>query len=111
MSIDYRSIGARIKELRKARGITQERLAETVQVETSTISHIERATTKVSLPTLIHIANALEVSVDALLYGTLIRSEHISVRIIDDLLADCSSDELHAIIDMIKTTKKILRRK
>ena len=69
-----------------------------------------RAATKVSLPTLINIANALEVSLDELVCGSLVRSEHIAVRQLNELLSDCTPDELQAVIEMVKVTKRILRR-
>lgn len=39
--IDYSIIGAKIRELRKVKGITQERLGELSGIEPSNISHIE----------------------------------------------------------------------
>lgn len=111
MQIDYVTIGRRIREERTSRKWTQAYLAEKSGIEPSNISHIERAATKLSLPTLISIANALEVTSDELLYGNLIRSSHISTKIIDELLSDCSHEETKAIAEIIKTTKKILRNK
>ena len=58
MEINYVSIGERIREIRMQKRWTQAFLAERAAVEPSNISHIERAATKVSLPTLIAIANA-----------------------------------------------------
>jgi len=110
MSLDYRVIGARIREVRKAKGWTQERLAEKAGVEPSNISHIERAATKLSLPTLVSIANALEVSLDELVYSNLVKSDHVSYARIDGLLSDCTAGELEAISEMIIATKKILRK-
>ncbi len=109
MQIDYVTIGKRIREIRKAKNWTQSVLAEKSNVETSNISHIERAATKLSLPTLINIANALEVTLDEIVYNNLTKSSHVSVGIIDALLADCSPNEIKAFAEMIKTTKMILR--
>lgn len=109
MSIDYISIGNRIKELRKAKRWTQAKLAEESGVEPSNISHIERAATKLSLPTLVNIANALGVSLDEIAYGSLVKSAHITAKMIDEILADCSPDELKSIMEVIKTTKSVLR--
>ena len=77
--IDYVTIGKRIKELRKNKGLTQAQLAEMSGVEPSNISHIERAATKLSLPTLIAIANVLDATLDEIVYGNLKKSSHISV--------------------------------
>ena len=109
MGIDYKAIGERIREARNAKGWTQAQLAELSGIETSNISHIERAATKLSFPTLVSIANALEVSLDALVYDSLAKSAHISCDRINELLADCTDDELQSITEMVKTTKQILR--
>ena len=109
MEIDYIIIGNRIREYRKSKNWTQAKLAEKSNVEPSNISHIERAATKVSLPTLINIANALEVTLDELVYSNLVKISHVSVGLIDDLISDCSADELKALAEIIKTTKNILR--
>ena len=111
MSVDYVSIGNRIKALRTAKGWTQAKLAEKSGIEPSNISHIERAATKLSLPTMINIANALGVTLDEIAYGSLTQSTHISAKIINDILSDCSPDELKALAEVIKTTKNVLRKK
>lgn len=108
--IDYSIIGKRIREYRKKCGFTQAKLAELSEVEPSNISHIERAATKLSLPTLIKIANALGVTLDEIVYTNLKKSSHISQSEISELLKDCSASELKAISDVIKTTKAVLRR-
>jgi transcriptional regulator with XRE-family HTH domain len=111
MSVDYISIGNRIKEIRLSKGWTQAKLAEKSGVEPSNISHIERAATKLSLPTLVNIANALYVTLDEIAYGSLVKSSHVLIKIIDEILADCSSEELKAITEVIKTTKAVLKNK
>ncbi len=111
MELDYKIIGKRIKEYRKKNKMTQAELAEKVELEPSTISHIERATTKLSLPTLICIANVLGTSLDELVYTNLAKSSHVSVEIIENLLADCTPDEISTIAEVIKTTKSVLRKK
>lgn len=111
MNVDYVSIGNRIKEIRKSKGWTQAKLAERSEIEPSNISHIERAATKLSLPTMVSIANALEVSLDELAYGSLKKSSHISVKIINDIIEDCTTEELKSIAEVIKTTKSVLRNK
>ena len=111
VSVDYISIGNRIKELRTEKGWTQAKLAEKSGVEPSNISHIERAATKLSLPTLVNIANALGVTLDEIAYGSLVKSSHISIQMIDEILADCSPEELKSIAEVMKTTKSILKNK
>lgn len=110
MPIDYVAIGNRIRESRTARHMTQAFLAEQSGVEPSNISHIERGATKVSLPTLIHLANALEVSLDELVSGSLVKSGHIAVKEIDELLSDCTPAEMRDLLDVLRITKTVLRR-
>lgn len=109
MDINYIAIGKRIRQLRIERGWSQAMLAEKSGVEPSNISHIERAATKLSLPTLVNISNALEVTLDEIVYESLIKNDHITCNIINELLSDCSTKEISAIIEIIKTTKNILR--
>lgn len=109
MSIDYVVIGNRIREIRKDKKMTQAYLAELSGVEPSNISHIERAATKLSLPTLVNIANALEVTLDDIVYSNINKSEYVSIKLINDLLGDCDADELKALTEVIKTTKTVLR--
>ncbi len=57
----------RIKELRKARGLSQAELAEKINVHQTLISQLERGTVVPSGATLIDLANCLHVSTDYLL--------------------------------------------
>ena len=70
MSIDYKLIGSRIKQYRKANRKTQEQLAEHLSVSSGYISQIERGTTKVSLDTLSNIAVFLSCDVTDLIVHT-----------------------------------------
>ena len=110
MGLDYQAIGTRVRRLRKARGLTQQTLAELSDQEPSNISHIERGATKLSLPTLVNIANALEVTVDELLCDSLPASRNVLEREVAQLLADCSHLELKIITETIRTLKENLRR-
>lgn len=67
--IDYAKLGSRIKEMRTNQKMTQDKLAEMVCCNTSHISNVENNYTKVSLNTLLSIANALNTSIDSLLNG------------------------------------------
>ena len=71
MDLDYKELGKRIKEQRLKQHLTQEKLGEIVGVNTSNISHIERAATQVSLSSLVKIANALDSSLDRLVCDSL----------------------------------------
>lgn len=109
--MDYIALGNRIREIRISKKMTQTKVAEIAGIEASNLSHIERAATKVSLPTLINIANALGVSLDELIYGSLIKNQHICNSRINELLVDCTSYELQVLAEVIKNIKCVLRDK
>ncbi len=109
--INYKAIGERIKHYRKKKNYTQAKLGDLSGIEPSNISHIERGATKASFPTLLSIANTLDVTLDDLVYDNLKKSRTISVKALDELLADCSDAEIKAIVEMVKSTKSILRKK
>ena len=59
-------LGKRIKELRKAKGITQEMLAETINMDITSLSKIETGRNYPLSETLEKIAEALNVDIDKL---------------------------------------------
>ena len=110
MEIDYIAIGQRIREIRIKANLTQAALAEKAGIEPSNLSHIERAATKVSLPTLLNIANALEVTLDELVYGSLIKNSHISVKMIEDVLSGCTPQEQLVLAEFLKNSITSFRK-
>ncbi len=89
MELDYKAIGKRIKIARIKADMTQERLAEMIELSPTHLSNIETGTTRVSLPTIIAIANGLTVSVDDLLCDNVIKSKVQFEKDISSLLDDC----------------------
>lgn len=56
-------LGKRIKEIRKSKNLTQERLAELIGIETSSLSGIESGRHFPSLPTIEKIAQQLDIEI------------------------------------------------
>ena len=110
MSIDYKSIGRRIKAARISLDMTQERLAEKVNLSPSHLSNIETGTTKVSLSTIVKLAYALHVSVDSLLADSVVQSKAVFEQDIQTILSDCDDYEIRVIADIAAATKKTLRK-
>lgn len=110
MELDYKAIGERIRRQRKERNLTQQTLAELSYQEPSNISHIERGATKLSLPTIVNIANALNVTVNDLLCDSLPAATSSYIHIAGELLADCSHSELRIITETMRALKENLRR-
>lgn len=68
-------IGKRVKQAREAAGLTQERLAELVDVTAQYLSGVERGAVGLSVPILIRLCSVLSVSSDFILMGGLERSD------------------------------------
>lgn len=111
MSINYIAIGQRIRKFRSLRNMTQERLAELANLTPTHVSHIETGNTKVSLPSLLHIAMSLDVTLDDLVYENLAHTKHVSMKEIDALLSDCSDIEARALVPIIEAAKMAMRSK
>ena len=75
--MDYADLGRRVRARRMELNWTQERLAQEIGVSTSFIGHIERGSRKASIDTLVQLANAMEISTDKLLEGSLVVSNSL----------------------------------
>lgn len=69
MYFDQKEFGKRLKEIRMSKGITQEKLAEELNVSWAHISKMERGTRSCSIDLLIALSGYFEVSTDYLLTG------------------------------------------
>ena len=110
MELDYKAIGKRIKIARIKADLTQERLAERINISPTHLSNIETGTTRVSLSTMISIANALSVTSDDLLCDSVVMAKAQFEKDIALLLEDCDEYEIRIVKDMIASLKESLRR-
>ena len=107
--LDYKMIGQRIRAERNKKGWQQSKLAFRAGMAAAHLSHIETAQTKLALPTIVKIANALSVSVDDLLCDSMEQVKIVYDKKIAEELEDCDPAELQAFLDIIQSTKKVLR--
>ena len=110
MELDYKAIGKRIKIARITADLTQEKLSEMVGVSPTHLSNIETGTTRVSLHTIVNIANALNITSDDLLCDNVIQAKVQIEQDIAAVLEDCDEYEIRVIRDMAAATKETLRR-
>lgn len=103
--MDYYEIGQRIRKYRKAYNLSQEQLADRVQISTTHMSHIETGNTKLSLAVLVKIAEVLSVQTDALIYDKPKVNRTAMKDEISDVLSSCKPHELKIITDVIKSLK------
>lgn len=108
MQVNYKDIGSKIRYERKKQSITQEKLAELCNISIPHMSNIENANTKVSLPVLVDIANALNCTVDYLLCNSLKNNVIISDSVVNDILSGCSNMQRAIIMENMISLKNSL---
>lgn len=107
---DYKSIGLRIKMIRLKRELTQEEIAGITGLSCPHISNVETGNTKVSLKALVNIANALNCSLDALLFDNMTYTRHVVENEVLTVVADCNDKEIHVIAETAKALKHSMRQ-
>ena len=108
--IDYRAIGKRIRIYRHNTGITQELLAEKINVSPPYISRIETGSASPSLQTLIDICNVLDVTIDDLMQDSLSApKKQVSGRL-NKLLSDCSAAEITMVENVVDSLLQELHK-
>ena len=106
MSLDYSVIGERLKEARMKKNLTQEKLAEEIDVSVAFLSRVECGSTKISLPRLIEICEKLEITNGSILDGTSKTSNTYLNKEFSDLLKNCPSEKMKMIYDITKVIVK-----
>lgn len=109
MELDYTAIGQRIRKMRMDKHWSQEELREKANISKTHMSHIETGTTKLSLPVLVDIANALETTTDHVLRDSVHSTTPVFLQEIQDILSDCNNYELRAMINTMCLVKNTIR--
>ena len=110
MELNYKAIGKRIKIARIKSDLTQESLSAIVDISPSHMSNIETGTTKVSLTTIVNIANALNVTVDDLICDNLIHARLQMEKDIQQAIDGCSDYEIRVVKDVVRSVVSALRK-
>ena len=103
--MDYYAIGQRIRKIRKAQGLSQEQLAEQVQISVTHMSHIETGNTKLSLAVLVDLAKVLGVRTDELLFEDA-GIKTIAGEKIQAVLDSCSPAQARILADLVVAAKR-----
>ena len=107
MELDYHEIGQNIRYYRQQKELSQQELAELIHVSDQHISHIENAHTKLSLSTLVAIANALCIDCNSLLGETQTGArEDILHRRLLDHLSHMDTRKLEFMIELCDVLNK-----
>jgi len=99
-------LGSRIKELRRLRGITQEQLAEKVDLATRYISLIEVGRSSPSLETIENIARALQVEIRDLFEFVHLQPGEVTAEAIQALLQDMDDKTAKTIFKMVRAAAR-----
>lgn len=100
--MDNKQIGKRIKKAREDKGITQEQLAELADLSATHVSVIERGVKTLKLDAFVSIANALEVSADALLIDVVNQAHQSTASELSELLAHLPIKERNRILNAVR---------
>lgn len=102
MAIDYSVIGERLKKARKESHLTQEQLAEKIDVSIAFLSRIERGSSQINLKRLSQICEILGVTEGEILNGASNKSSKYLDSEFVNLLKSCSSEQQRLIYDLAK---------
>lgn len=100
--MDLKAVGQRIKAAREAKNLTQEELAALVNLSTTHVSVIERGLKVTKLDTFVAIANALDVSADALLIDVVTHSVTGVTNELSDMIGKLPKDEQKRILNAVR---------
>lgn len=109
MELNFKAIGKRIKIARLKTDLTQEIMAEKIEVTPQHVSNIETGNSSVSLTTLIAIANLLKVSVDELICDTVLKTKYVFSKEANEIFRDCNEYEIRVLVEILKAAKYSMR--
>ncbi len=102
MALDYSVIGQRIKRARLAKNLTQEDLAEQIDISVAFLSRVERGNSHINLKRLNQLCGLLDVSEGYILNGASSSSTNYLDKEFSELLKSCSSEKQRLIYNIAK---------
>ena len=101
--MNQKAIGRRIKAAREKKGMTQEQLAEWVELSPLHVSVIERGVKLPKLGTLINIANVLDVSADVLLQDVVKNQTKLYSSEASELIRKLPRDDQRRVLEALRS--------
>lgn len=105
---DYKKIGARIREIRISKGLSQAELSEMAHISLPQISDIELGKSRMLLSSFVKIIEVLQVSADLIIRPNVPGVNGFYHAEFAELLDDCSPREIDAIFNIVKELKVAL---
>ena len=104
---DYKiEMGLRLKEHRKALHLTQEQMAEKLNVSIKHYGGVERGVAGLSIENLIEASNILGINLDYLIKGNTPNDDILPNRI-KEIYLNCPKEKRHHIIDILEASEKL----
>jgi transcriptional regulator with XRE-family HTH domain len=98
-----KTIGARIQEIRKKMGLTQEQLSEQVNISPHYLSALERGVYNIKLTLLVDILNVLNCSADEIFQDVVDRSSEVKTNRLSKELESLPLEEQRKILAVVDT--------
>lgn len=102
MAIDYSIMGERLKKARLSKKLTQEDLAEEMDVSVAFLSRIERGKSPINLKRLNQLCSLLDISEGYILSGISNNSDSYLAEDFKSILDNCSPSKQKLIYDIAK---------
>ena len=106
MDQKLQEIGARLKQARLAKNLTQQQLAEEADISASFLSNVEMGRQAMNIKTLISLLDILNVSADWLLNNGTDSANHAAAIEIEKELASCTPKERETILHLVLLMKE-----
>jgi len=102
MALDYNIIGERLKQARINKKLTQEKLAEQLDVSVAFLSRIERGSSFISLKRLNQICTILDTTEGEILNGVSKDSHSYLNKDLSNLIKNCPPEKINLIYNIAK---------
>ncbi len=102
MALDFAIIGQRLKKARLDKNLTQENLAEKLDISVAFLSRIERGISHINLKRLSQLCAILDVSEGYILNGTASTSQQYLISEFNDILSNCPAEKQKSIYKIAK---------
>ena len=98
-----KAVGRKIQELRKAQGLTQEQLAERVNISPHYLSALERGVYNIKLDLLVDMINILNCSADEVFCDVVNKSFNVKSNQLSDRMRTLPINEQKKILEVVDT--------
>lgn len=105
MDQQLQEIGARLKQARLAKNLTQSQLAEAADISVSFLSNLEQGRQAMNIKTLASLLDILNISADWLLNNGTDSANHAAAMEIEKELASCTPKERATILRLVHLMK------